>query len=286
MKRIKLNFVAGVVVIGAGLMGCSGSDVSVSARQDALDQAAFYRVNKMNLVDPHVSAGAMDLTGFVNEAVIKPGILRDKAEPNDGLLDISMVIGLRPENKLSVVYPSCTAPFETTVCTRSETSVAYETPYLDVTEGSCLGMVEGTSGNTPNLPVAPCFVAELGNIALNLGVFSLPLNGAVLGASYATDAEGKPMLDSGLIRGFLSKSAANNVAIPDYVAKMIFATKLGQLLKDKDLDVGPNGEAGWLFYINFVGNPVSYVENLPAPQPAQPVIAPTDPATPAQPVNP
>ncbi len=278
MNQFRRNFMAGVAVLGGSLAGCSGYDVSISSRQDALPQVSFYRVNKMNLVDPHVAAGAMDLTGFVNESVIKPAILRDKAEPTDGLLDINVVIAQRPENKLSMVYPACTAPIETTVCTRSEATVAYDTTYQDLAEGECLGLIAGSSANTPKLPAAPCFTAELGDIALNLGVFSLPLSGAVLGASYATDADGKPMLDNGLIRGFLPKDKANDVAIPDYVAKLIFATKLGQLLKEKDLDVGPNGEAGWIFYINLTANPVSYVEDLPVVEP--PLVEPSQPVTP------
>ena len=74
-------------------------------------------------------------------------------------------------------------------------------------------------------------------------------------------------LVNGLIRGFVSETDADAIILPDtidFVGGLPLSAVLpggtGNCNGGDDRDVGPGGESGWYFYLNFTADPVPWTD--------------------------
>ncbi len=247
-----------------------------SAAGDGCDSACLteaeptaLRIKSLNLREPHVFAfGLMDVTATVN-TMINDAILGDKASPEapetpDGLLDFSFLAVFRPYDPdasdvdVDIVVADCSAPLESTECVLG----AGQTPVLSIAnnqDSTCLDVLPGTdAGLSPAIttPGGPCFASEEETFDLLLGGIAIHLIDGQMAATYS-GSQDAPTLTSGLMRGFLSIDAAAGAVIPPEVP-LFGGTPIADMLRAEDKDVGPNGEDGWWFYMNFSAEEVSY----------------------------
>jgi len=214
----------------------------------------------MTLQDPHAFAfGALDVNGTVNDEIEK-GITLD-ANPADGNLDLSVVVVFDPldqagaSSSVAMVFPDCTA----TDCTLPSGADVYATTATNMSS-TCLDVVADTTTEyNPATPVVstpgPCFVSDPEMIEVALGSLTVPLIEAQLAATYVGDPASE--LDGGLVRGYLTKAAADATIIPDDIA-VVGGMPLSSILRAEDMDSGPSGEDGWWFYIHFTAEMVGY----------------------------
>lgn len=227
--------------------GGSGDDPSPTA----------FRVNTLELRDPHAFLGGNDVTGAVNAAVADA--MSVDSPPGDGVLDLSIVLAFAPLDQEGSTSPmrfetsDCTAPVDATRCEAGASPIE-----TTATNGGdpCLDVVAGTTGGytpAPGAPPAPCFASQPESFELPVGIFVLPLEDVQIAATYG----GAPATRlTGMIRGFAPQSTLDSVAIPDGVP-LIGGETLGSLVTDTDRDSGPGGP-GYYVYFNFVADRVPY----------------------------
>jgi len=257
--------VDGAAAADAGVDAGTEAAADAGTEVDALEvEATAFRVVEMTLADPHLFAyGWFDVTGQVND-MIATSSNSDASDPPDGLLDVSVVAVLRPVDstpdataELDVVMADCTAPVETTTCQAPAEGVSASTTATSY-EDDCLAPYAGTTGGySPGVvtPEGPCFASGEFDLTVTLGGVVLNLEYVRFGASYAGDPI--DTLDSGLIAGFMTEETAAATILPDDLPA-VGGSPLTSLLSSSDQDVGPEGEDGWWFYLNFTAETVSY----------------------------
>jgi hypothetical protein len=175
---------------------------------------------------------------------------------------------------------------------------------------TCLGGHPGTFGpGNSGGPTAPALVPVTGNASSNCGVsgvlnltlalgdglITIPLKGAQLGARYVS---GNPStLTTGLARGFLSETDADNIIIDVDQNGITINAPLSELLpggtnncltamptptprddRDRNPPGSLDGERGWWFYLSFTATEVTAPE-LVVPTPASTPTATSPPPT-------
>lgn len=229
---------------------------------DCQGEPLAMRINELTLMDPHIFVLAgVDLTNTVNE-LIADEVTMDGDDPPDGNLDVSFVLRFTPYNPdasstpLDLVFPDCTAPMASTSCT------ATDAPPVDLTANNmnavCLDALPDTTGGyqPPLQPAtAPCFATDPIDITVPVGDFDIPLEEGQVAATYGDGT----ILTNGVIRGFLSEAAAQNVTIPADIP-IVGGNPLTEILSEDDQDMGPGGVTGWWFYLNFRADVVPYTE--------------------------
>jgi hypothetical protein len=227
-----------------------------------------FRFTDLDLRDPHVYIdflGCRDATDtllldFSFNNVTQNAIQGD-GDVN-GYLDLSVLVEFLPldqslaTNPMTIGAADCTAPMASTQCgalTSSQPAVATHDP-----DSICLGTLEGTlSSYTPSVatPGPACFVSSLLTLTVNVGGVLMSLSDAQVAASF--DDDPATVLESGLIRGFMSETAANNTLLPNslpLVGGQPLSTVLpggsGSCAGHDARDVH-NAVTGWWFYFNF-----------------------------------
>lgn len=205
---------------------------------------------------------------------------------NDGFLDASTLLLFRPLDRsaplarLEQAPARCTFPLNTTACAPPVAPVPPTIDFFDTrANGTCLGPIPGTTGNStpsPQFPAysppvgsstGPCFrtgtrAGTVGDVGL-----TLPLVDVQLGATFSPSPTDQ--LSNGLIRGFLPESVADSIQIPlpnppggtVALSSLLpggtgFCTgAFGSTRNNKDTY---NGVPGWWFYFNFTATRVPY----------------------------
>jgi hypothetical protein len=271
MRIARYSFVA---LLSLSLAACGGGDDGGGGDGDggaAGDPDATpvtptaFRIDNMTLSDPHTFAlGAVDVTSNVDELIIN-GVMFDNDDPADGLLDLSILPVFRPlatadaTNALDIVFADCTAPQDTTRCTRTTESDVVVSTATNSTTTTCLDVLANTTGGYEEiiLPTAPCFSSDAETFTVDLGGVELGMIDARIAATYQ-GAEPTSMTN-GLIRGYVTEEVADNAIIPEDTL-LVGGDPLSAILKDEDMDTGPNGESGWWFYLHFTASVADYTE--------------------------
>ena len=122
-----------------------------------------------------------------------------------------------------------------------------------------MGIIEGTTGggDQMTLPAGPCFVSGAENFDVALGEVVLGMMDGQISADYSGDPADQ--LVNGLIRGFVTEDVARMVRLPPDEL-LVGGQPVANLLQDADKDVGPNGETGWWFYLNFTAQTVPWTD--------------------------
>lgn len=242
-----------------------------------------FRITDLDWRDPHVYMeflGCRDVTDtpFLDYSVNGDLQTRLQADSDgDGVLDLNYLIVFDPLDQggsggtLRFGLASCTAPVAGTVCEPASPGLLMSYPY-DNLGAECLGILDGTTRPyTPAVTAAdaPCFVATLGTITLDLG-FPITLRDTYLAARY--DGAPATNLIHGLLRGFLTETDANATMLPES-QPIVGGQPLSVLLPGgdpggsaqncaghSDKDIGPNGEPGWYMYFNFIAAEVQFDE--------------------------
>jgi hypothetical protein len=234
-----------------------------------------FRITSLELRDPHPHARVLffcrDIVDEVNDGV------RDAIEVDDrgdGFLDLSALVSFGPldpsaeSTALDVMLGQCTAPASATTCEPAPEAPRVHTTAHNQGEGSCLGVLPGTGGGySPPVaePQGPCFASESHSLTVPFGDFEVTLSDAQVAATYAGDASSH--LQEGLIRGFLSEAEASAIVLPSDLP-VVGGQALSRLLPGgggncssrDDRDLGPDGEMGWYFYLNFEAEVVPFSE--------------------------
>ncbi|MEM9488533.1 MAG: DUF4215 domain-containing protein [Myxococcota bacterium] len=234
-----------------------------------------FRIVALAFSDPHafVNLGVcLDLTSELN-GLISASFSAD--DNNDDILDLSLVAVFRPLAQsaptvpMDIVFADCTAPAAGTTCSPPSGGPPTTTTAANNSDaGTCLGVVAGTARpyKTPvTEAVAPCFASNSETLSLDLLDVVVELTDAQVAATYVGDpATG---VTNGLMRGFISETAADAVILPDDLP-LVGGQPLSSLLpggtgncdSGDDRDVGPGGVTGWWLYLNFVAERVSWSE--------------------------
>ena len=235
-----------------------------------------YRMTDLDLRDPHLFAPVTIVVPLCLDFTDDPlpvvdlafnGSLQDQINTDadrDGFLDLSSLLLFHPfttqavAEEVDVDAGLCTAPLETTVCAADPMTTPLLTTYTGQAAGTCLDPVAGTtSGYDPAIvePGAPCFVTVAETFSLPLGGLDVTLQDLQIAATFA----GSPTttFTSGLIRGFLTETAADALLLPPdlpVVGGQPFSVLLpggtGSCATGDDRDTHL-GESGWWFYLNF-----------------------------------
>jgi hypothetical protein len=242
----------------------------------AAAQVTAFRMTDLDLRDPHLftSVGiCLDVTDAALNSQLQTSIQTD-SNPVDGLLDLSNLFQFEPLDQSLTINPLdfggalCTAPMAGTQCSSFSSIGLSDTALLQVS-GSCLTPVSGTTfaNYTPSLlsASAPCFASTPGTLVLNLSGIAISLSDAQVGATWV----GVPAsaMSNGLLRGFLSESAADAIVLPAQLP-LVGGRPLSALLpggsgncsarSDKDIH---QGVTGWWFYFNFTATEVLYSDD-------------------------
>ena len=269
MRAVNLTL---VVLLAASLVACGGGDDDGGGDggggyPDAtpITPTAF-RIDTMNLADPHTFAlGSLDVTSNV-DTLISDGIMFDGDDPADGLTDLSILSVFRPlaaadpSTPLDIVFADCAAPPAAMDCTRTETSDVIPSTSTNSATTTCLDVLANTTGGYQPaiiLPAAPCSTSDAETFNVNLGGVQIGMIDARIAATYV-GAEPVTMVN-GMIRGYVTEAVADAALLPEDVL-LVGGDPLSTLLKDEDMDPGPNGETGWWFYLNFTAAVVPYTE--------------------------
>ena len=145
------------------------------------------------------------------------------------------------------------------------------TTYLNQSSGTCVSPLAGTTGagnSTPyspgiTSPAAPCFATLPTSASFALDVINIDLENVVAGGTYV----GSPATDisNGLIVGFLSEEDADAILIPADVIlvggnplSFVLPGGTGNCALHDDRDIGPNGELGWYFYLEYAAHEITW----------------------------
>ncbi|MCA9671459.1 MAG: hypothetical protein KC503_37940 [Myxococcales bacterium] len=229
-----------------------------------------FRVNTLSLADPHIYLGcAIDLSSTV-DGLISDQITKDGDA--DNLLDLSLLIVFRPLSQgtamgtVELAQGDCAPPHPPSSCSRTlatQPALGIST-YNNQTTGMCLTRTHNgvnVSRHNAGETSAPCFVSTARSVTLQLAGISIPLRDLQIAGRYT----GNPAtgLDQGLLRGFLSKTAAAQVLLPATLP-LVGGMPLSSILCDSgtndDTDTHPTFGAGWWFFINYTASQVTYTE--------------------------
>jgi hypothetical protein len=247
---------------------------------------SFFRADSLALRDPHIIApigGCNDVTnpedplgalfsvnGSVASAITLDGDM-------DNLLDFSILYGFRPLRQPPLAggdaelrTADCTIPLGGETCS-PDASTPVVTTYSNQGTGICLQPVAGTTGPgnigsyTPPIlsASAPCFVQPPTTATFSLAGIEIPLVDVRVAATYV----GNPAtnLTNGLIVGFLAESIADAILLPASVpflggqplSTVLPGSPLNCAIHD-DREMGPGGQLGWYFYLNFTAHHVNW----------------------------
>lgn len=266
----------------------SGNTLGWTLTVPALPAATVYRMADLDLRDPHVFTsipgfplfGCLDFTDNAFPLGLAPSFNQQIATAittdgdGDGLLDLSRLLAFRPLGLTAVAGRlddgdgACTVP-PATVCDWQRPPVPVTVAYDGVSVGTCLGPVAGTtSGYSPAVPVpgAPCFTAASRTVTIDFGGVPLTLIDAQSAAQFVlAPPQSVTALTAGLLRGFLTESAADAILIPADIP-IVGGRPLSSLLRggtgscasgdDRDVHLGATG---WWFYFEFNAQPSSFV---------------------------
>lgn len=241
------------------------------AASAAQAQSARFRIDALQLRDPHVFvavfASCVDVTDSAVFGVALNPMIQDSIRSDgdgDGLLDQSTLIEFLPLdqsvalNLMDAGSADCTAPLATTACGEIVMSQLAGDAVLS-TATTCLAPVAGSvvHAYAPAIAstTAPCFASPVDTLAFDFGGIPIQLRDAQLAAGFVGDPA--TALEHGLLRGFLSETAADNTTIPADVP-LVGGSPLSSLLPGgqgscaahSDMDTH-DGEPGWWFYFNF-----------------------------------
>ncbi len=255
---------------------------------------AAFRAVTIEIKDPHIwwdlGTGACgDLTPVVNSSVIPDAIRQD--DDGDGKADLVWIHMFKPldqsqpTNNYELLFGDCepgnamTATCQADPLTNRLVSMA-----TNMDTGACLDIIAGTItdsyGTPPDVPMGPCFVSDVFNQDVALGSLVVPLQNGYVAAAYVGDPSDGLM--QGLVRGFVSETAAMGAVLPKTVPLLggltlyeILAggitpgscTVGGTDVIGDDRDLGPDGlTMGWYFYVNFTAQTVPFVDKPNASQ--------------------
>ncbi len=244
-----------------------------------------FRVDSLSLRDPHIFVNlglCYDITDpsflgiSINELIADAITMDDPAAP-DGLLDASILSVFRPLEQpplpgaIAEIYTAdCTVPLGSESCSPGAAPPGIAT-YANQSSGTCATPIGGTTGPAnagpypPGIasPAAPCYASLPIDTTFDLAGIEIALEDVVQGATYV----GTPAtsLTDGLIIGFLSEADADLIILPatlPIVAWQPLSSVLpggtGSCAPDDDRDMGPGGEMGWYFYLNFTAHHVTW----------------------------
>jgi hypothetical protein len=274
-----LFFPLGLLLVAAP--GCGGDDDGGGGNDGGgVDSAPIegpvvaFRITDLDLRDPHafVQIGACsDVTDVQNDG-FETDITEDNGpddEP-DGLLDLSGLAVFRPLNQsvdpvnLEVVLGAdCTAPIETTTCTRGDSS-SIDATGSNHADTPCDVVLANTLNEDYDPAVepaaAPCFSAEAPAGVLEFGPFQLS---EVAGAA---TYQGDPAtgLTRGILRGFLSEAHADSATVDTALGEMVLSSLLpggtDNCAEHDDRDEDTGGASGWYVYLSFTAEEVPFSE--------------------------
>lgn len=248
---------------------------SQSLGEPPLTPADAFRTTDLRLRDPHLFVaiplfGCFDFTdqnlplglGPSFNAQIATAITTDA--DGDGNLDLSLLLLARPMSSSAVSFRADTAnglcpasPGPLPFCDPDPASVPQTTQYSAQASGLCLDVVPGTtSGYSPGVtpPSGPCYVTVARNLSFEANGVQLPL----LAVQSAGTLVGSPTntLTNGLMRGFLTETAANTILLPadlPIVGGQPFSILLpggsGNCASHDARDTF-EAQSGWWFYFN------------------------------------
>lgn len=248
---------------------------SQSFGEPPLTPADAFRTTDLRLRDPHLFVtiplfGCFDFTdqnlplglGPSFNAQLATAITTDG--DGDGNLDLSLLILGRPMSPAAVNFRADTAnglcpasPGPLPFCDPDPAAVPQTTQYSAQASGLCLDVVAGTtSGYSPGVtpPSGPCFVTVARNLSFEANGVQLPL----LAVQSAGTLVGTPTntLTNGLMRGFLTETAANTILLPadlPIVGGQPFSILLpggsGNCASHDARDTF-EAQSGWWFYFN------------------------------------
>jgi len=258
-----------VVFVVAGVLGALGSLGSAHA-----EAPSAFRVNSVELMDPHVFAGALffcfDGTDQLSDEMVSE---LNQDEEKDGLLDASLVLLFRPlaqaalETAMEVHVAECTAPASTSVCSEGSTIVPTSAVHLPDAD-TCLAAKPAVLGpfGAPTEPAQPCFASPKEAISVTIAGVKIELDAARVAATYTGTPATK--LSKGLLVGFLREDIAEKTFIPDDKPLVggeslasLFRGGKGNCESGDDRDIGPDGKKGWWLHFNFTAKKVSWEES-------------------------
>ncbi|MGE5319217.1 MAG: hypothetical protein ACM3KD_03455 [Hyphomicrobiaceae bacterium] len=244
-----------------------------------------FRIDSLALRDPHVFVLVLiscnDVTnppgvlGFSVNGQITTQITTD-ADMN-GLLDLSLLALFRPLSQpplagadVEIATADCTTPLGGEVCS-PDANPPQSTTYANQSSGVCLTPLAGTTG--PNnsgsyspaitTSAAPCFSTTPVTVTFPFGVFTIPLQNVRASATYVGDPAGQ--LIDGLMFGFLSETDADAILLPStlpLIGGQPLSKQLpggsGSCAAHTAKDIGPLGQPGWYFYLNYTAHQVTW----------------------------
>ncbi|MEO8605123.1 MAG: hypothetical protein ABI629_21325 [bacterium] len=244
-----------------------------------------FRIDSLAIRDPHLyfmvlsCEDATNPPGILSTYSINP-LIADQLNldaDSDGNLDLSLLALFRPLAQppstgaaLEIAPADCTTPVGSEVCSPSDPPSA-SVAYTNQAAGTCLTPPAGTTGmnNLPGAPYlpaiasssAPCFSTASTTLAFPLGLLTVPLQDVRASASYVGDPANQVI--DGLLYGFLSETDANSlqVAVPilgNQTLSKFLPGGAGNCATHTAKDIGPGGQVGWYFYLNFTAHRVTY----------------------------
>jgi len=244
---------------------------------------AVFRADQVALRDPHVFVNV----GTCTDLTEAPGVLGNyvngfiadaiQMDSGDGTFSLNLLTAFRPLTQppllgggVEIYTGDCTIPLFAETCSPGTAPPAL-TSYTNQSAGTCVAPIAGTTGAgnvTPyspgiTAPVAPCFATDPTNVRFALNVINIDLTDVVAGATYV----GNPASDivDGLIVGFLSEADADAILIPANVIliggkplSFVLPGGSGNCAVHDDRDIGPGGELGWYFYLEFSSHQVAW----------------------------
>ena len=246
---------------------------------------AYFLMDEINVRDQHfitelipgTCGDVTDLASIGVNAMLNDSIQMDMNDPPDGILDLSLLFSLDPWDSTAANGDTeaglgfCSAPFDSTECAWPMAGPAQTSSFDNMDTGTCLAADPADLGGydpAPNTVIGSCFAATLGTFDITLAGVTLPLVDVTLAGHYNDD-----VIDNGLLKGFLTETAADAAILPDSVAQFGGSPVSDLLLggagnacpnKGDDRDMN-NGESGWWFYVDFTAMDVPLTFTPPAP---------------------
>jgi hypothetical protein len=246
-----------------------------------------FRIDSLALRDPHVFVNFLGCNDGTNPPGVF-GVFSANGEiatqittdgDMDGNLDLNLLALFRPLSQppaagaaLEIAVGLCTTPLGSEVCS-PDMGAPQGTTYTNQAAGTCLAPLAGTTGlnNLPATPyapaittsTAPCFSTAPATVAFPLGLFTIPLQEVRASAQYVGDPAAQ--LIDGLLFGFLSETDANNTLLPATLPlvggqpiTVLLPGGTGACPTHTAKDIGPGGQQGWYFYLNFTAHRVTW----------------------------
>ncbi|HEY8146327.1 MAG TPA: hypothetical protein VIG06_26780 [Kofleriaceae bacterium] len=278
-------FALGLVLVAPA---CGGDDDSGENRDDGgggggddgggnEGPVVAFRLTDLDLLDPHAFAqiGACnDVTAVQNDG-FETDINEDNEGPDaddpDGLLDLSGLAVFRPLDQAAdevnaevLLGADCTAPIETTTCSKGDASSIQTSGSNDSASACDVVLADTTTDDYDPSPApapAPCFAVAGPTGVLEFGVFELS---EVAGAA-TYDGDPATGLANGVLRGFLSEEHADAAMVD---VPLLGEVPLSSLLpggtdccaEGDDRDTDSDGASGWYVYLTFTAVEVPYSE--------------------------